>query len=65
MLTSDLPIGILKFKGGDPMIRFKTFSYGPGLFGAKNTHEEIEIFLNEIGQENIIFFTCKKWFVLC
>ena len=39
------------------MIRLQTFSLGAGVFYSKKTHNEIEDFLNQVGQENIIYFT--------
>ena len=41
------------------MIRLQTFSLGAGVFYSKKTHNEIEDFLNQVGQENIIYFTCS------
>ncbi|HIT18153.1 MAG TPA: hypothetical protein IAB57_00885 [Candidatus Fimivivens faecavium] len=39
------------------MIRLQTFTCG-GLI-SKNTQEEVEDFLNQVGQENILYFTCS------
>ena len=39
------------------MIRLQTFKCGA--FIPKNTLEEVEEFLNQVGQENIIYFTCS------
>lgn len=41
------------------MIRLQTFSLGAGVFYSKKTHNEIEDFLNQVGQENITYFTCS------
>ena len=41
------------------MIRLQTFSLGGGLMYSQKVHDEIEDFLNQVGQENIIYFTCS------
>ena len=41
------------------MIRLQTFSLGGGLMYSKKKHDEIEDFLNQVEQENIIYFTCS------
>ena len=41
------------------MIRFQTFCYSPVSILSKNSHSEIEEFLNQVGQDNIIYFTCS------